>query len=365
MSSSPSASSGNGNINNSNNSTQKRRKYSTRACVFCRNRHKKCDGGMPCLACDQRKQECVYPEQQKKRGPKPRASLINGNTESPGKTVISTSSGKLGSPESVSSKNCASVAILTASRDEQQVVRGLQQMHMGDSAVHSKSKRRRLSSNSEERLPTVRDSMMLPDRSNSLNEDVIGLCNLLQEIIQIVQQHPRAFPFLKPVSIADAPDYYDIILQPMDFSTVAKKINSYQYVSLSQFYNDLNLIVENCRKYNQETRSAYLIDWVLELQQFVLEEIQKRTSEAIFLIPQPIDQLDHFDNYRQMPNHHHFEISDHLYEIDRFQLVYTDQQIFPENWNIFAENIDLLEYSLSSSSQYADNFYGEENMKLL
>jgi len=350
MSSSPSGSSG--------NSTQKRRKYSTRACVFCRNRHKKCDGGMPCLACDQRKQECVYPEQQKKRGPKPRASLINGNTESPGKTVISTtSSGKLGSPESVSSKNCASVAILTASREEQQVVRGLQQMHMSDSTVHAKSKRRRLSSNSEERLPTVRD--MLPDRSVSLNEDVIGLCNLLQEIIQIVHQHPRAFPFLKPVSIADAPDYYDIILQPMDFSTVAKKINSYQYVSLSQFYNDLNLMVENCRKYNQETRSAYLIDWVLELQQFILEEIQKRTSEAIFLIPQPIDPLDHFDNYRQMPNHH-FEISDSLYEIDRFQLVYTD----PQNWNIFSENIDLLEYSLSSS-QYADSFYGEENMKLL
>jgi len=359
---------------NSGNSTQKRRKYSTRACVFCRNRHKKCDGGMPCLACDQRKQDCVYPEQQKKRGPKPRASLLNGNTTntagSSGKSVAPTSSlnhhhsGKLVSPEVVQN-NCGQMSILTSSREEQ-VVRGLQQMHMGDpNNLQGKSKRRRLSSNSEERLPAVRE--MLPERSNSLSDEVMGLCHLLQEIVQIVQQHPRAYPFVKPVSLADAPDYYEIIIQPMDFSTVLKKINSYQYISLSQFYNDLNLMVENCRKYNSGTRSAYLIDWAQELQQYVLEEIQKRTSETFFLIPQPIDPLEHFcDNYRLATTPNDLEITDlSLYELDpRYQLVYDPQMLTAplENWSIF-ESGDLLEYSLSSP--YSDqDFYGEEH-KLL
>jgi len=58
----------------SENPLQKR-KYTSRACAFCRSLHKKCDGGQPCLRCEQRKQECVY-QKHKKRGPKPRTKSL-------------------------------------------------------------------------------------------------------------------------------------------------------------------------------------------------------------------------------------------------------------------------------------------------
>jgi len=328
---------------------------------------------MPCLACDQRKQDCVYPEQQKKRGPKPRASLLNGNSPSgvtSGKSSGSTSPSDQSSPRKMespeigqSSVNCSPVAILAPSGEEQ-VVRGLQQMRMSEpKLVQGKNKRRKLSSNSEDLIPAVRE--MLPERS--MNEEVMRLCSLLQEIIQLVQKHPHAHPFLKPVSLTDAPGYYDVIHQPMDFSTVLKKINSYQYDSLAQFYNDLNLMVENCRKFNGETNTAYLIDWAQELRQVIIEEIQKRrTSETFFLIPQPMQPFEHLDQtFRLSINHpSDSEINDlSLYEIDRCQLVY-DPQIFTaplENWSIF-DCGDLLEYTLSPYSD--QDLYGEEPSKI-
>jgi len=58
-----------------------RRKYASRACAFCRSLHKKCDGGQPCVRCEQRKQECVY-QKHKKRGPKPKTKSLGGKNKS-------------------------------------------------------------------------------------------------------------------------------------------------------------------------------------------------------------------------------------------------------------------------------------------
>jgi len=58
-----------------------RRKYASRACAFCRSLHKKCDGGQPCVRCEQRKQECVY-QKHKKRGPKPKVKSLGGKSKS-------------------------------------------------------------------------------------------------------------------------------------------------------------------------------------------------------------------------------------------------------------------------------------------
>jgi len=307
----------------------KRRKYSTRACVFCRNRHKKCDGGQPCVACDQRKQECVYPEQQKKRGPKPRTALNLGGTSMMNQGNTGMGSSGLTTVEFSSKPNGAIAVVNTTAAQTA-------------AAGQGKTKRRRLSLNSEERLPaasvgstsssTLSLSLIMAD-GNSVER--INLCHWLQEIIQLIQLHPHVYPFLRPVSISDAPDYYDVIEQPMDFSTMNEKINTFQYVSLSQFYNDLNLLVDNCRKYNQGTRSAYLIDWAMELQQTILQEIQKRTDTALIWYPQPIDcQLDHFDSYR----------TNNELEIDLYpQMLSTPL----ENWSIF-DSCDFLDSSLSS-----------------
>ena len=41
------------------------------------------------------------------------------------------------------------------------------------------------------------------------------------------------------------PDYYDIITEPMDLSTVMKKIDEHQYITPSSWLADIDLITRN------------------------------------------------------------------------------------------------------------------------
>ncbi|EDV21222.1 uncharacterized protein TRIADDRAFT_60216 [Trichoplax adhaerens] len=56
--------------------------------------------------------------------------------------------------------------------------------------------------------------------------------------------------FLKPVEENHAPGYYDVITNPMDFSTIRKKLESGAYGNYRDFNDDMELIKTNCHLYN-------------------------------------------------------------------------------------------------------------------
>ncbi|KAJ1882856.1 hypothetical protein H4R99_001976 [Coemansia sp. RSA 1722] len=60
-----------------------------------------------------------------------------------------------------------------------------------------------------------------------------------------------------PVTAEEAPDYFEVITEPMDLGTVRQKVESYQYRSLAEFEHDLGLVVDNCMKYNKPTTYYY------------------------------------------------------------------------------------------------------------
>lgn len=62
-----------------------------------------------------------------------------------------------------------------------------------------------------------------------------------------------AEPFLFPVSTNDIADYYDVIKEPMDFTTVEQKLEARQYAGFKDFVRDFNLMFDNCRKYHHES----------------------------------------------------------------------------------------------------------------
>lgn len=72
----------------------------------------------------------------------------------------------------------------------------------------------------------------------------------LESILTEITENDNAVPFLEPVP-QDVPYYYAIISDPMDLSTVAKKLESYTYSSEDDFFEDLNLMFENCKTYNE------------------------------------------------------------------------------------------------------------------
>lgn len=58
--------------------------------------------------------------------------------------------------------------------------------------------------------------------------------------------------FTKPVDQNDAPGYYRIIKNPMDFGRIKRKLEDGEYESYPNFYDDMMLIKNNCYIYNPE-----------------------------------------------------------------------------------------------------------------
>jgi len=77
------------------------------------------------------------------------------------------------------------------------------------------------------------------------------LSQVLERVWTEVNAHYMADPFRNPVATQDAPDYYDVIADPIDLSLILKKIKDKTYKSSQSFISDFELMRNNCYKYNQ------------------------------------------------------------------------------------------------------------------
>uniref|UniRef100_A0A803LGS2 Bromo domain-containing protein n=1 Tax=Chenopodium quinoa TaxID=63459 RepID=A0A803LGS2_CHEQI len=74
--------------------------------------------------------------------------------------------------------------------------------------------------------------------------------SLLLFILDRLQKKDTYGVFADPVDPEELPDYHEVIENPMDFSTVRKKLASGAYSSLEQFEKDVFLICSNAMQYN-------------------------------------------------------------------------------------------------------------------
>jgi histone acetyltransferase len=77
--------------------------------------------------------------------------------------------------------------------------------------------------------------------------------NQLLHLLNDMQNNTNAWPFQQPVNRDEVPDYYEVIVQPMDLGTMEEKHELDQYPHPEDFIKDALLIFVNCRKYNNET----------------------------------------------------------------------------------------------------------------
>ncbi|KAI5712860.1 hypothetical protein M8J76_010859 [Diaphorina citri] len=83
------------------------------------------------------------------------------------------------------------------------------------------------------------------------------LNSLLLQLIDLIKARDTGDIFLEPVDVIEVPDYADVIKQPMDLTTMTNKVKANQYLSLEDFENDFNLMVENCLTYNEKDTIFY------------------------------------------------------------------------------------------------------------
>ena len=79
---------------------------------------------------------------------------------------------------------------------------------------------------------------------------------LSHQLVTILREDENGWPFLYPVDAEQIPDYYRVIPNPMDLSTIEKKLKSGKYRKLQTFIDDVELIFLNCRHYNQSRAPA-------------------------------------------------------------------------------------------------------------
>ncbi|EAT80604.2 hypothetical protein SNOG_12192 [Parastagonospora nodorum SN15] len=84
------------------------------------------------------------------------------------------------------------------------------------------------------------------NRSKWANEDRVGqeeLYESVEKVLMELKAGEHAHPFLQRVNKREAPDYYNVIKQPMDIGTMMKKLKQLQYKSKKEFVDDLMLIL--------------------------------------------------------------------------------------------------------------------------
>lgn len=70
--------------------------------------------------------------------------------------------------------------------------------------------------------------------------------------IKELKKNRDAPAFLVPVDpvLLNIPDYPQVVKNPMDLSTVERKLNNVEYETVDDFVSDISLIFSNCYLYN-------------------------------------------------------------------------------------------------------------------
>uniref|UniRef100_A0A3Q2SQM1 Transcription initiation factor TFIID subunit n=1 Tax=Fundulus heteroclitus TaxID=8078 RepID=A0A3Q2SQM1_FUNHE len=83
------------------------------------------------------------------------------------------------------------------------------------------------------------------------DDDQVAFSFILDNIVtQKMMAVPDSWPFHHPVNKKFVPDYYKVIVSPMDLESVRKNISKHKYQNRETFLSDISLIHANSIKYN-------------------------------------------------------------------------------------------------------------------
>jgi hypothetical protein len=108
-----------------------------------------------------------------------------------------------------------------------------------------------------------------------------------EDITRAVSEHPLSRDFLAPVNAELVPGYSDAVKNPMDISTVLKKLDQKQYISVENWQADFELMWRNCELFNG-TDDPYFKPILSELRRFLKKKCKALTPRGLTKIGQSI-----------------------------------------------------------------------------
>jgi len=92
---------------------------------------------------------------------------------------------------------------------------------------------------------------MQNDKKNQIKSDMLT-------ILRKIDEQQFAWPFREPVDTTDVKDYLNVISNPIDLSTIEKRVRKGDwYKTMQMLRGDLLLIVSNCKKFNDPASTYY------------------------------------------------------------------------------------------------------------
>ncbi|XP_053678575.1 bromodomain adjacent to zinc finger domain protein 1A [Anopheles nili] len=128
-------------------------------------------------------------------------------------------------------------------------------------------------------------------RSRRTGDDLPLNSVALYTLIDDILKHPQSWPFNRPVSAKEVPDYYAVIKQPMDFARIKSKLNMGDYKINEQMLNDVQLVFRNCDLYNTDETDVYRIG--RDLERYVVKRCKQLTLP---FLPSDMQKSDSHQN---------------------------------------------------------------------
>ncbi|XP_043701837.1 transcription factor GTE9-like [Telopea speciosissima] len=95
-------------------------------------------------------------------------------------------------------------------------------------------------------------------KKRKMDSSVIQQCS---SILKKLMSHPAGWVFNQPVDpvALNIPDYFSIILKPMDLGTIKSKLQKKSYLSSQEFAADVRLTFSNAMSYNPPSNKVHLM----------------------------------------------------------------------------------------------------------
>lgn len=95
------------------------------------------------------------------------------------------------------------------------------------------------------------------NRRENVDENLTLHAPTLYALLDDISKHDCSWPFNRPVSLKEVPDYHKIIKQPMDFAKIKSRLNMGNYNTDYDLMNDIQLVFINCDIYNTSESEIY------------------------------------------------------------------------------------------------------------
>lgn len=89
-------------------------------------------------------------------------------------------------------------------------------------------------------------------KKDRVSKKLVKELNPCKALLEDLECHDDAWPFLLPVNTKQFPTYKKIIKSPMDLSTIKKRLQDMHYKCKEEFCADVRLIFNNCEIFNED-----------------------------------------------------------------------------------------------------------------